>query len=355
MRLNKKYLIPSLLILTLISLIFAYNFLFDNSSKNIKTNLPESKSGFFLGTYVDINLYDNSSEKIFTESFNILEDIESKMSINIDTSEVSNINKNAGTSALKVSPETFFVIRKGLYYSSLSKGHFDISIGSLVKLWGIGSEHAKVPSREEIQKSKNTINYKNILLDEKNQTVKLANKGMIIDLGGIAKGYAADKISAFLKSKQIKSAIINLGGNVYALGSKPNGSTWGIGIQDPFEPRGKHFGIIHVKNKSIVTSGIYERFLEKDGKKYHHILSPFTGYPVETSLVSVTIIADNSIDADGLSTTIFSLGLNDGKKLVESLNGIDAIFVNNKKEVYVTSGLKNNFLITDNYFILNDN
>ncbi|MCY6372661.1 FAD:protein FMN transferase [Clostridium ganghwense] len=345
---NKKYSIMVLSIL--VSLIFAYKFLFADSSKNIKTNLPKSKSGFFLGTHVEISLYDNSSDEIFDECFNILKDVEDKMSINIDTSEVSNINKNAGKSPVKVSSQTFSVIKRGLYYSSLSKGHFDISIGSLVKLWEIGSENAKVPSKEEIEKSKSTINYKNILLDEKAQTVKLANKDMFIDLGGIAKGYAADVLANVLKSKKIESAIINLGGNVYALGSKPNGKTWNIGIQNPFEPRGKHLGILNINNKSIVTSGVYERFLEKNGKRYHHILSPFTGYPVENSLVSITIIADNSIDADGLSTTVFSLGLDAGRELVESLDGIDAIFVTNKKEVYTTSSLKNNFSLLNNDF-----
>ncbi|MFD3158347.1 FAD:protein FMN transferase [Haloimpatiens sp. FM7330] len=352
MKLKKKRIILPLVILFIAFLFISYRFSIFNFHKGTKANIPKDKSGFFLGTYVNIKIYNNTSDKIFDNVFNILKDIENKMSININTSEVSKINQNAGKESVTVSPETFAVIKKGQYYSNLSKGHFDISIGPLVKLWGIGSDHAKVPTPAEINQNKVKINYKNIVIDDKSKSVKLSNNGMMIDLGGIAKGYVADQIAQYLKSQDVKKAIINLGGNIFTLGSKPNGDSWNIGVQNPFKSRGEYIGILHVKDKSIVTSGVYERFLEKDGKRYHHILSPFTGYPVNNSLMSTTIISNKSIDGDALSTTAFSLGLADGMKLIESLDGIEAIFVNEKKEVYITSGLKNKFNLTNENFKL---
>jgi thiamine biosynthesis lipoprotein len=152
----------------------------------------------------------------------------------------------------------------------------------------------------------------------------------------------------------VKSAIIDLGGNVFALGNRPDGKLWKIGIQDPFEQRGQIIGSIEVKDKSIVTSGIYERFIEKDGKKYHHILNPFNGYPFDNELAGVTIVSDKSIDGDALSTTVFSKGLKGGMEFIEKIQGTEAIFVTKDKEVYITSGLKNNFKITKEEFKIID-
>ncbi|MBI6875204.1 FAD:protein FMN transferase [Clostridium aciditolerans] len=353
MKLTKKKIAVTLFFIATFSiLIFGFKYL--DLDKKSKTTSPQSKSGYFLGTYINIKIYDNPSDEVFNNVFDILKDIENKMSINISNSEVSRINQNSGQVAVKVSPETFEVIKKGKYYSDLSKGNFDISIGPLVELWGIGSNHARVPSSAEIEDAKNKINYNDILLDEDNSTVKLKNKNMIIDLGGIAKGYSADKIVEYLKSKGIKTAIIDLGGNIYALGKSPTKDAWSIGIQNPIESRGEHLGVLNINNKSVVTSGVYERFLEKDGKKYHHILNPFTGYPVENQLVSTTIVSDKSIDGDALSTTLFTLGVKDGLKFIESIEDVDAILVNSNKEVYITSGLKDKFKVTNNeYKIVN--
>ncbi len=327
------------------SIINKYKELKDSENKLIK-----EKTGFLLGTVVQIKLLDPQPEKLFNEAFSLIQDIENKMSINIEDSEVIRINNNAGKSYVKVSPETYFVIEKGKYYSSLSNGSFDISIGPLVKLWGIGSENAKIPPQDEIDKALSKIDYNNILLNESDKSVMLAKEGMIIDLGGIAKGYAADVIAEFLKSKNVNNAIIDLGGNVLALGENGKTEKWNIGIQNPFEQRNKLIGILNVRDKTIVTSGVYERYFIENGKRYHHILNPFTGYPVENSLMSVSIVADKSIDADGLSTTVFALGLEKGSELVEKLDGIDAIFIDKNKNVYVTKGIKDAFKITNDEF-----
>lgn len=335
----------------LIIVILLVSLLFGCSNKNIT---PISKSNFYLGTIVTIKIYDKADDEIFEKVFNRIKEIENKMSINVNESEVISINKNSGINYVNVSNDTFKVIEKGLYYSELSKGYFDITIGPLVKLWNIGSEDARVPTAEEINEKIKKVNYKNVLLDKKNKEVFLRDTGMIIDLGGIAKGYAADEIKKILTQNGIKHAIINLGGNVYTIGSKPENSKWKIGIQNPIENRGQYLGIVKVKDKSVVTSGVYERYLEVDGKRYHHILNPYTGYPVENDLLAVSIISDKSIDGDGLSTSIFALGLKDGKKLVESLKGVDAIFITKDKEIYITSGLIDNFDLVNKEFILKD-
>ncbi len=328
-----------------------------NSKNNVQNkgneNIePVSKTEFLLGTVVTVSLYDDASDEVFTKIFDRLREIESKMTINSENSEVMDINQNAGQDFVKVSDDTFYVIEKGKYFSELSGGRFDISIGPLVKLWNIGTEYASVPSEAEINAKKTLINYKNVILNEEEKSVMLKKTGMIIDLGGIAKGYAADEAIKILKENNVDSAIINLGGNVFAHGKKPNGDSWRIGIQNPFAPRGNYVGIANIIDKSVVSSGVYERYFEKDGKRYHHILDPETGYPVENNLVSVTIIADKSIDADSLSTSVFSLGLEEGLEFIEKFDSAEAVFITKDSEVYVTLGLKNDFELTDSSFKL---
>ncbi|EOC99651.1 FAD:protein FMN transferase [Caldisalinibacter kiritimatiensis] len=345
----QKNIIISVLVITLL-LTLGYNLFFSKGKQY--TNEPISKTGFLLGTIVEVKIYDQVDEAIFDKVFNILDEIENKMSVNIQTSEVSKINNNAGIKSVNVSEETFNVINKGKYYSSISNGNFDISIGPLVELWNIGSGNEQIPSSKQIQEALNNIDYRNIILDKSNYSVRLSKKGMMIDLGGIAKGYAADKIASYLKDNNINSAIINLGGNVYALGARPDKTPWKIAIQNPLETRGTYLGTVELKDKSVVSSGVYERYFVHNDKRYHHILSPFTGYPVENSLLSVTIVSDKSIDGDGLSTAVFTLGLDKGANLINSLEGIEAIFIDDKQNVYITTGLKNSFELTDNEFTL---
>ena len=160
------------------------------------------------------------------------------------------------------------------------------------------------------------------------------------------------KYTKYLKEEKLESALINLGGNIYVLGNKENNQPFSIGIQDPTKPRGNSIGNIKVSNKSVVTSGIYERYLEKNNKIYHHMLDPHTGYPFDNSLSSVTIISDKSIICDALSTTTFGLGVEKGLKLVESLDGVDAIFITKDKKIYLSNNLKNKFNLTDNKFTI---
>ncbi len=310
-------------------------------------SVKSTEQTYMLGTLVQVTVYGKEvSSLAFDKVFNIISDIENIVSKNIDTSEVSRINNGE---EITLSEATHNIIEKGLYYSELSNGKFDITIAPLVDLWGIGSEGAKVPNDKEIQEALSKVNYKNITLDEKTSLIKL-HKPVELDLGGIAKGYVADKVSTYLRENDMGNAIINLGGNILTVGKKPDGSSWKIGIQNPFDARGNKLGIVTVGQKSVVTSGIYERYLEQDGKQYHHILNPFTGYPVENELASVSILSDHSVDGDGLSTVVFSMGLEAGFEFVEGLDQVDAIFVTKNKEVYITSGAKKIFTLTNYEF-----
>lgn len=318
---------------------------------NTKSNY--SKEYYYLGTVNEITILGMSklkSEKILNYCGEILKDIENKMSNTIPGSDVSKINNNAGSNFVNVSDDTFFVIKEAIKYSNLSNGNFDITIGPISDLWGIGTKNSKVPSNKEIQTLLNLVDYKNIILDESNKSIKLKKRNMKIDLGAIAKGYAADIIIDYLKSNNVKSAIVNLGGNIYTLGSKNKNEPFTVGIQNPNLPRGNSIGNIKTTNKSVVTSGIYERYIQKENKIYHHILNPSSGYPFENELSSVTIISNKSIICDALSTSVFGLGLDKGLALIESLDSTDAILITKNKEIYLTSNIKNQFNLTDNSF-----
>lgn len=317
---------------------------------------PVTKNGFMLDTNIEITAYGDKAiaDKAVNDAFTCIRDIDNKMSPELPSSYVVKINEAAGKNYVKVDEDTFYVIKEGIKYGDMTNGMFDISIGPLVKLWGIGTEHARVPSKEEIENALKLIDYKKIEVNDTKKEVKLSSEGMMMDLGGIAKGYAADAVKDVLKSDGISSAIINLGGNVYAMGSKPDGSEWRIGIQDPFSSRGNYVAIVKVKDKSVVTSGNYERYFEVNGKRYHHIFDLTTGYPSDNGIVSATIVSDRSIDGDALSTSVFVLGIDKGLKLVESLDGIEAIIITSDKKIYSTAGAKDILEITDKEYTYED-
>jgi len=282
---------------------------------------PVEQNDFILGTIISLKLFDYAEDAYFTDSFDALRDIERRMTINDANpaeSEVMQINENAGIAPVKVSDDTFEVIKNSVRYSELSDGRFDPSVGVLVKLWNIGTDYAAIPAQGEIDARLPLVDYSKIELNDAEKTVFLKEKGMLIDLGGIAKGFGADVVAGILYEHGVRSAIVNLGGNVLVMGSKPDGSPWRIGVQNPFSERGEYLGIATITDKTIVTSGVYERYFEEGGKRYHHILDTTNGYPVENGLVGVSIIADVSMDADALSTAVFSLGPDKGKALVES-------------------------------------
>lgn len=324
-----KYRIPLLSILLLgISLLFV--------SCDKPAPEPESQSFLMLGTVCTITIYDHPSEEAFSAAFDRIREIENHMSLHTDSSEIALVNANAGKEAVQVSPDTFAVIGKALEIARLSEGAFDPTIAPLVQAWDIGGENARRPPDEEIAALLPLVDYTKVILEPETREVYLPVEGMALDLGGIAKGYAADEVKQILLDHGVDKAIVNLGGNVLTLGRKVDESLWRIGIQDPDDGRGAYVMIVELDDTSLVTSGPYERFLELEGEIYHHILDTTTGFPVESDFTSVSIITQSSFLADALSTSVYALGYEKGMDLINSLDGVQAVFLTDDKEVVLS-------------------
>lgn len=318
------------------------------------------KSFFAMDTIITIRVFgDRSAKKAMNKAIDRIKEIEKHMSSTYKDSDVFKINKAAGVEPVKVNDDTFYVIKKALEYGQLSDGALDITVRPIVELWGITSDNPRVPSKEEIDEKLALVDYRKVVLDEENKTVFLEEKGMGIDLGAIAKGYAADEAVRILREAGVKNALLNLGGNVITIGGNPDGRPWRIGIQDPRsqETGEPHFAIVGIADATVVSSGDYERYIEevyeKTGERYHHIFDPKTGYPADKGLIASTIISSSSIDADALSTILFIMGYEEGFKLIEKLDNVEAIAVTANKEVYITEGLKGSLIQSnDNYRIM---
>jgi thiamine biosynthesis lipoprotein len=307
-----------------------------------------------MGTVVTVEIYDKGKEDVLEPAFERIQTLADQITVNEAGSEINSINANAGIQPVKVSKDIFELMDAGNAYSIQSNGSFDISIGPLTDLWRIGFPDARKPTQSEIDAVLPSIDYRQIELNEEEQTVFLKNKGMRLDLGAIAKGFITDQVAEVLKENDVTTAIIDLGGNIYVMGNNPSGKVWTVGIQDPFAARRETIGVISESNKSVVTSGIYERVLEVDGKNYHHLLDPVNGYPFNNDLAWVTIISSKSVDGDGLSTSVFSKGIEGGLEFIEQFEGTEAIFISTEKKVYITSGLKNNFELTNDEFTMGE-
>ncbi|GKU26229.1 FAD:protein FMN transferase [Clostridium folliculivorans] len=310
------------------------------------------RNSYGLGTIIHLKATGKGAEKAITEAITKINDIDDKMSAFKESSEIKRINAKAGSSYEIVSKDTYDVIEKAVRYSEVLEGTFDPTIRPLVELWNSSGKQKKVPEKNKIKEKIQLVNYKDIILDKTNFSVKLRKYDQQLDLGGIAKGYAADEVRNIFKKYKVKSGLIDLGGNIYVLGNKENGSPWTVGIQDPFKPRGNYVMTINVADKSVVTSGDYEKYFIAEGDKYHHILDVRTGFPAESEIVSSTVISDNSIDGDGLSTGLFILGVEKSLKILEAVDGIDGIFITKDKKIYATEGIKKLLTITNEEFKL---
>lgn len=315
---------------------------------------PKTDSFFIFDTIINIKVYDTrANEDIFNGIRQILKRIDSEVNRAVETSEIAEVNRRAGDGTfVRVSEETFRIVERAIQYARDSEGVFDPTVGPLVDLWGIGTDHAAVPSEEEIRSRLALVDYKKVELNEADFSIRLLEPGMSLDLGGIAKGYAADAIADYLRSEGFTSAIIDLGGNILAMGEKPGNQPWTIGLQNPDDARGTHFATIKLKNMTVVSSGVYERYFIQDGVRYHHIMDTSTGYPVRNELLCATVITEHSFDADGRSNTAFSLGLEKGLAFLEALENVEGVFVTSDLKVYTTSGLKGKLTITDSRFTL---
>lgn len=364
---TKKFFKKAVLALLIIALIIPQSACKSNG-QNAASNQGISKTGFFLDTVCSITIYGLADEDgrlaamsgeemekecylIITDAFKLCSEYENMLSKTIETSDIARIN-NAEGKAVTVSDETIEVLKKGMEFGRLSGGAFDITIGKATDLWDFhdnaetGHEGGVVPAEKDLRDAISHVNYENIKIE--GNRVSLTDPETEINLGGIAKGYIADKAAEYLEERGVVSAIVDLGGNIVAIGGKTSqiaasGDTqetdFKIGIKDPLSSSGGLLELIPCKNKTVVTSGTYERYFEKDGVKYHHILDVNTGYPVDTDVLSVTIIADRgySAECDGLSTTCLALGMDKGMELVKSLEGFEAVFVDKDGNVEISS------------------
>lgn len=305
------------------------------------SGLPQKKSQVYTDTLFDtvvrIEIIDSASEEVLKGCKEICRKYDAMFSNKSEDSEISQIN-NAGGNPVEVSPETVTLIKKAIYYSDLSNGVFDITIAPVSNLWDFHSDEPVPPAPETVAEAVSHVDYKNILI--KDNTVQLLDPYAAIDVGAIAKGYIADRLKEYLKNHGIRRAIIDLGGNVLAMGKKLDGSDYNIGIQKPFDRTGEPITSVRLSNKSIVTSGTYQRYFESEGSMYHHILDPHTGYPCENNLRSVTIITNSSLTADALSTTCFLLGYDKGLRLVDQLDNVDAVFITDDNAIHYSKNFQ---------------
>jgi thiamine biosynthesis lipoprotein len=305
-----------------------------------------ARSEFVLGTFCGIDLYGGGSKDLYNRMFSRIREIEASMSAGMADTELDRINRDAGIRPVKVGEDMLEVLEGARRYAEASGGAFDPTVGPLVRLWGIGTDRERVPAGEDIAGALALVDWRDLVIDRKEGTVFLRRGGMALDLGAIAKGYAADEAARIAAEGGIRRGVLDLGGNILVIGSRKGNRPWRIGIQDPEEGRGVYLGVLLVRGRSVVTSGVYERFFEEDGRRYHHILSTADGYPVRNGLLSVTIVAARSVDADALSTAVFALGYEKGRRLVESTPDTEAIFVFEDMSVRLTAGLGGNFTLT---------
>ena len=292
-----------------------------------------------LNTIVTIHLYDSQDESIIDDAFEKCREYEQIFSRTLADSEIQQINDRAANEvSVEVSEDVRRLLEKGLYYSRLSDGAFDITVEPLTSLWDFTSGSAVIPDSAKIQAALPAVDYRQLTLE--GNRLLFDSPDTRLDLGAIAKGYIADRLKEYLLERGVHSAMINLGGNVLCVGTKPDGSPFRIGIQKPFEDRNETVATVAIDDLSVVSSGVYERHFVKDGVNYHHLLDPKTGFPYDNGLISVTIICQDSVDGDGLSTTCFALGLDKGMELVDSLDNVFAIFITDDYELHYSEGTK---------------
>ena len=329
------------------SLLCASRTVWGNSEINTYT-----KTDFAMDTVVSETLY-TTGEDITADVISALKDVEENwISWTKESSQIYQINQNAGNTTT-VSDETVTCLKQILDLSKASGGAMDPTMGRVIRLWDIDGENPHIPSDDELNSLLENVGYDKVTLDGNKVTLA---EDTTLDLGAVGKGIGCDVISDFLKDqKEVEGMILNLGGSsVFAYGHKPDDSPWKVAVTDPRDTEGDYLGVITLEGGEFLsTSGDYEKYFMEDGKRYHHILDPKTGYPVWNGLDSVTVICDSGLLADGLSTACFVLGREDALKLLEKYNA-EAAFVDEDKNVYLTDGLKDRFELMKNTYTVKD-
>ena len=312
----------------------------------------ESRTVFLLGTVCSVQLFTDKpqteSERILHACTERLKALELYLSANADDSDLTAINRAAGKKSVRIPADLYPVFERAVFFAEKTSGAFNPVIGSVVKLWNIGFDNARVPPARAINETLAFTDYTALTLQEGECFLQKA--GMQLDLGGIAKGFAADECARIIKAHHIDNALIDIGGTVTALGVRPDGKPLIIGIRDPRLRQGEPIMAVIGHNKSIATSGSYERYFEQDGVRYHHIIDPATGYPVRNNLIAVSVFSNSATDADALSTACFVLGYEKAVKLLAELPDTEALFIFEDNSVRATGDLEKNIVILNSAF-----
>lgn len=306
---------------------------------------PVSKTSYYMDTMCRIDIYDmkdmseEKADKAIREAFALCADYEGLLSTTKEDSDISRINR-AGGKAVECDSRTVEIVKKGLDYGKLSDGKFDITVGKAAALWDFHEEEPKVPSASQVEEAMQGVGYQQVKIEEK--SISLGYDNTEITLGGLGKGYVADCAAKRLEELGVTSAVLNFGGNIITIGDK-DGENFKIGVEKPFSAEGEIVGYVEVSDATVVTSGIYERGFEKDGTYYHHILDVKTGMPADTDVVSVSLIGakGTSADCDAMSTICLLLGVEDGLKFIEEVDGVEALFIDKDGGLHQSSGLSN--------------
>lgn len=327
--------------ISVILIFIIFSTIFSGCSKNQEI---VTRTALKMDTVFQLKVYGPKANEAIEAAFSRLDEIEQIASSTIESSDISKINQEAGKDYVKVHPEIIKMIKTAVKYSELSNGVFDITVGPLINLWGIGTDNERIPTDAEIKAKLPLVGYKDISINEEESSIKLLKEGMAIDLGGIAKGFAADEVIKVFKEYDINGGIISLGGSsIYTLGKKPDGTPWTVGIKHPRKDNDQDYlGVINLSEQALSTSGDYERYFIKDGKRYHHILNPATGYPTDNGIISDTIIVDSNIPdcnmiADILTKTVFVAGVDKGLSFIDTIQGVSCIAITSDYKIYKSS------------------
>lgn len=326
-----------------LSLVFVIALIITQTGCSGKTE-PVSKTSYYMDTICEITIYDmddmsqDAAASAIDDAFSLCADLEGLISMTKEESDIYKVNHAKGT-PVKCSPETIEVVKMGIDYGDLSEGLFDITIGKVSDLWDFHGEGKKLPDRSAVKAALDDVDYKTIHIS--GNTITMANPKAEINLGGIGKGFVADKAAAKLQELGVTSAIVNFGGNIVTIGDK-DGTPFKIGVEHPFSDQNGIIGSVNVKDAVVVTSGTYERYIQVNGKKYHHILDVNTGYPVKTDVTGVSLVGKigHSAQCDALSTICLILGVDDGLRLIENTPGVEAVFIDKDGKTHTSSGMK---------------
>lgn len=335
----------------LLIVLMAIGFTFSSCAKNTeetkdvivqeeKTQEPVSQEVFAMDTYMTITAYGENANEVVEQSIAEIERLDQLLTATADSGEVYVVNQSGGGT---LSEDSMYLMERSMELYQDTEGAFDVTIFPVMEAWGFVSDEFAVPSEAELQKKLQLVDMDKVEINLESSSVDFKKDGMAIDFGGIAKGYTSTRIADIFRKEGVEHGLINLGGNVHVVGTKADGTKWKVGIQSPDESE-EYIGVLQVSDCAVITSGGYERYFEEEGITYHHIIDPSTGYPAENGLISVTIISKDGTLADGLSTSLYIMGLENAKEFWQKhCDEFDAILLTENGELFITEGIVEDF------------